>query len=177
MRAYPFGVVFADDLPRAEHWAVEHSKLTHRDPIALAACAAMAVGTALALREEAPDAVVEAMIEAAGRHCATTANMMRRAIEEAHAGVAPDVTLIRLQAWAAHEAIAAAVYIFARHPDDARAAILEGANTDGDSDSIATLAGALVGARCGLEGLPKEWVRDLERGGELTMLARAALSA
>jgi ADP-ribosylglycohydrolase len=47
VRAYPFGLVFADDLRRAEAWAVAHSRLTHRDPIALAACAAMAVGVAL----------------------------------------------------------------------------------------------------------------------------------
>ena len=46
MRAYPFGLVFADDPARAEAWSIAHSKLTHRDPIALAACAAMAVGTA-----------------------------------------------------------------------------------------------------------------------------------
>ncbi len=37
MRAYPFGLLFADDLQRAERWSVEHSKMTHRDPIALAA--------------------------------------------------------------------------------------------------------------------------------------------
>jgi ADP-ribosyl-[dinitrogen reductase] hydrolase len=54
MRAYPFGLVFQDDLERAEAWAVEHSKITHRHPIALAACAAMAVGTALALAQEPP---------------------------------------------------------------------------------------------------------------------------
>ena len=47
MRAYPFGL--ADDLGRAERWAVEHSRLTHNDPIALAASGAMTVGTALAV--------------------------------------------------------------------------------------------------------------------------------
>jgi len=51
------------------------------------------------------------------------------------------------------------------------AAILEGANTPGDSDSIATLAGALVGARCGINALPSDWVRDVERTAELSALA------
>ena len=174
MRAYPFGLVFADDIERAELWAVEHSKLTHRDPIALAACAAMAVGTALTFNGEALAEILDAMIAAARRYSIPTADMMTRALAEARAGTAPNVTLLRLQAWAAHEAIAAAVYIFARHPNDIRAAILEGANTDGDSDSIATLAGALVGARCGVEGVPAEWVRDIERREELSELARTA---
>lgn len=59
----------------------------------------------------------------------------------------------------------------ARHPDDPRAAILEGANTPGDSDSIATLGGALVGARVGLAAIPTDWVRDIERSEVLLALA------
>ena len=104
----------------SEEWAVEHSRLTHRDPIALAACAAMAVGVAACVRRESPDATLQQMIAAARRHSPDTAAMMRQARDEARAGVLPDVTLDRLRGWAAHEAIAAAVYIFARHPDDAR---------------------------------------------------------
>jgi ADP-ribosylglycohydrolase len=172
MRAYPFGLLFHADLDRAEAWSVEHSKLTHRDPIALAACAAMTVGMALVIREKRPGEVTAAMVAAAARHDGKTAAMMRQAVEEARAGIGPEVTLDRLRAWAAHEAIAAAVYIVERHPEDARSAILEGANTPGDSDSIATLAGALVGGRVGLAGLPEEWVRDVERSDELRALAR-----
>ena len=54
MRAFPFGLVFHDNLEKAKLWAVEHSKLTHGHPIALAACAAMAVGTAKCLTLPAP---------------------------------------------------------------------------------------------------------------------------
>ncbi len=172
MRAYPFGLVFADDLEKAESWAVAHSKLTHRDPIALAASAAMAVGMVHIMRDEEPAAVLEAMVSAANRYSERTADMMKTTIAEARMGIGPEVTLERLQAWAAHEAIAAAVYVFTRHPDDPRRAILEGTNTPGDSDSIATLAGALVGGRCGIDALPAEWVRDVERSKELLELAR-----
>lgn len=173
MRAYPFGLVFASDLERAEAWAVAHSKLTHRDPIALAASAAMAVGIARTLRGDDERTVLSEMVAAACRWSARTAQMMSQALDEAWSGVEPDVTLDRNRGWAAHEAIAAAVYVVARHPRDARAAILEGANTPGDSDSIATLAGALVGTRVGVEGLDPAWVADVERTDELAALARA----
>src|SRR5439155_17604489 len=96
------------------------------------------------------------------RFAGTTDNVARLALDLGHS-----------EAWAAHEAIAAAVYLFTRHPDDPRTAILEGANTPGDSDSIATLAGSLVGARAGLGALPAEWVRDVERSDELLELARS----
>lgn len=171
MRAYPFGLVFAHDLERAEAWAVAHSKLTHRDPIALAASAAMAVGIARVLRDEPLTLVLSEMVAAACRYSPKTAAMMARAIDEAQEGVGPETTLERLEGWAAHEAIAAAVYVFARHPDDPRAAILEGANTPGDSDSIATLAGALTGARTGVGAIPSAWIADLERADALVELA------
>jgi ADP-ribosylglycohydrolase len=171
MRAYPFGLLLTDDEERAEAWAAEHSKLTHRDPIALAASAAMAVGMVRAMRDASVDEVLDGMVAAAERFSTKTADMMRQAIAEARDGIGPEVTLERNRAWAAHEAIAAAAYLFARHPDDPRAAILAGANTPGDSDSIATLAGALVGARCGIAALPESWIHEVERNEELTELA------
>jgi len=173
MRAYPFGLFFADDLEKAEAWSVAHSKLTHRDPIALAASAAMARGVAHAVHGRDVEESVLDMIAAAKRYSPSTGDMMAHAYADARTGVLPEVTLDRLRAWAAHEAIAAAVYISTRHEGDARAAILEGANTPGDSDSIATLAGALVGARVGQAGLPEDWVRDVERSSELAELASA----
>jgi len=176
MRAYPFGLLFADDPERAATWAAEHSRMTHGDPIALAACAAMAKGIALMVSGR-PDGVLDEMVAAAGEHSAKTAAMMKRAIDEGVDGVGPDVSLDRLRSWAAHEAIAAGVYLLARHPDDTRTGIIEGANTPGDSDSIATIAGALLGARNGLESIPAEWVRDVERSGELLELGERILHA
>lgn len=174
MRAYPFGIVFGDEPDKAEHWAVEHSKLTHRDPIALAACAAMARAMCTAAAGEGVDQILGVMSEAAGRYDSGTAEMIARAIRDGQSGADPGDVLRRLQGWAAHEAIAAAAFVVARHPDDARGAILEGANAHGDSDSIATLAGALLGARHGIKALPGEWVRDVERSDDLRKLAGEA---
>jgi ADP-ribosylglycohydrolase len=174
MRAYPFGIVFGADTDRAERWAVEHSKLTHRDPIAFAACAAMAVGTSLLLNGANVTVATAEMVGAACRYSPRTAEMIARAIDDARSGVQPEVTLDRLRAWSAHEAIAAAVYVLERHPNNMREAILEGANTPGDSDSIASIAGALVGAHAGTMSLPLDWVQDLERSDELQRLAQMA---
>lgn len=176
MRAYPFGLLLHHDVERAEHWAVEHSRMTHQDPMALAACAAMAVGMAAEMNGQPPDDVLQSMVEGAGRHDATTAAMAQKALVDARGGAIPEDVLVRLQGWAAHEAIAAAMFVVSRHPRDIRGALLEGANAPGDSDSIATLAGALLGARLGLEAIPIDWVRDVERSEELLVLAQAAAS-
>lgn len=177
MRAHPFGLLFAHDEDKARTWAVAHSHLTHRDPIALAACAAMATGICRNLQDDPVDDVCTQMIEAAGAYCSKTAAMMEAACSEATAGVGPEVTLDRLRGWAAHEAIAAALYVFRRHGDDVRRALLEGANTPGDSDSIASMTGALVGARVGISGIPPEWLRELEDAALIDQLASAVTSS
>jgi ADP-ribosylglycohydrolase len=171
MRAYPFGLLFADDEGRAEVWAAAHSRLTHGHPMALAACAGMAVGVTRAVQGASVTDVLDGIREAAARHDQETATLCRLARAEAETGTGPEEVLSRLQGWNAREAIAAAVYVFARHPMAPRAALLEAANTPGDSDSIATLVGALVGAVNGFGELPESWVAQLERTGELQALA------
>ena len=81
--------------------------------------------------------------------------------------------------WAADEALAAAVYVFLRHPNYLRAAVIEAANTPGDSDSIATLAGALVGAHSGWATFEKDGfdISALENKKELEQLAKPAVSS
>jgi ADP-ribosyl-[dinitrogen reductase] hydrolase len=167
MRSYPYGLAYYDNIEKAEFWAAEGSKPTHRHSIALAASAAMAVGTALAIKHTSIDDIIDKMAKAAEKYDFGTAAMICEAYADAVYGVEPSITLERLQGWAAHEAISAAVYIFVRHYNNPSAAILEGANAPGDSDSIASIVGALVGAWNGLNSFPKIWVTKLERNKEL----------
>jgi ADP-ribosylglycohydrolase len=177
MRAYPFGVLFSHDESTAERWAVEHSRLTHAHPMALAACAGLALGVLRALHGAEPFEVLDGVIEAAARWDEETAGLCRSAARGELSRQPPEKALDRLQGWNAREAIAAAVYVFGRHPDAAREALLEAVNSPGDSDSIATLVGAWIGARLGLGALPPDWMRDVERSEELLELARTVHSA
>ncbi|MBN1979883.1 MAG: ADP-ribosylglycohydrolase family protein [Chitinivibrionales bacterium] len=171
MRTYPFGLAFYNDRDKAELWAVEHSKMTHADPIALAACGAMAVGVSACIHHEKKEKIIQTMADTARTYSTITAEMIEQAISYADRGAEPEMVLERFKGWAAHEAIAAAVYIFSRHAGSPRSAILEAANTPGDSDSIATCVGALVGAFNGAHALPRQWIDDLERTEELQALA------
>jgi ADP-ribosylglycohydrolase len=193
MRAWPLGIIFADNIQCVKELADKQSCITHRHPMARAASVAMAVGTSQALLQKTPDEVAQAMICAAqefeGRELLykknakkvsnemvfdasmvahdtlVTSDMLRYAYEMAKGGKDPEEVLglnndiqtnFRSQrgsllGWAADEAVSAALYIFMRHADDLQGALIEGANTPGDSDTIASLAGALVGARTGIQ--------------------------
>jgi ADP-ribosylglycohydrolase len=57
----------------------------------------------------------------------------------------------------ATESVALAIAVFMRNPYDFRAGILEAVNCGGDSDTIASIAGSLIGFNVGIDGIPLEW--------------------
>ncbi|MFJ6195561.1 ADP-ribosylglycohydrolase family protein [Micromonospora sp. NPDC092111] len=77
------------------------------------------------------------------------------------------------EGWIAEEALATALLCALRHADDPVAAIARGATTAGDSDSIAALAGAFLGAALGLPGWPADWSIRIEYADQLATLGAA----
>jgi ADP-ribosylglycohydrolase len=75
------------------------------------------------------------------------------------------------EGWVAEEAVASAMYCFWRSPDDFKEAILTAVNTDGDSDSIGTITGSVLGARLGIEAIPENWRYGVEDSAYLHDLA------
>lgn len=172
MRAHPFGLVFAHDTEKAITWAAEHSKITHGSPSAIAACAAFAAGVAYAVQGEKLEKIIAKMTQAAFRYDKETGDMLVEAQRAARSvnqlknqeeKARRDREFFKkYQGWDGHEAIAAALYCFMRHADNTYQGIILGVNTPGDSDSIASIAGALLGAYNGLANLPKAWVDHIE---------------
>ncbi|MEU4527995.1 ADP-ribosylglycohydrolase family protein [Micromonospora ureilytica] len=74
------------------------------------------------------------------------------------------------EGWVAEEALATAVLCAVRHVDDPVSALARGATTAGDSDSIAALAGAFVGAAVGMTAWPREWANRIEYADQLATL-------
>ncbi|MCG5450204.1 ADP-ribosylglycohydrolase family protein [Micromonospora hortensis] len=74
------------------------------------------------------------------------------------------------EGWVAEEALATALLCAVRHADDPVAALARGATTAGDSDSIAVLAGAFVGAAVGMTAWPRDWANRIEYADQLATL-------
>ena len=64
--------------------------------------------------------------------------------------------------WVGEEAVALALYCFLRYPNSYSKTVIRAANTNGDSDSIACIAGAISGAYLGIDAIPAHWVRRIE---------------
>ena len=77
------------------------------------------------------------------------------------------------QGWVAEEALATALLCALLFPDEPVAALGRAATTAGDSDSIACLAGALLGAAHGMAAWPDGWAERIEYADQLRTLGRA----
>lgn len=69
--------------------------------------------------------------------------------------------------WVAEGALAASLHTLLCFPGDPTNALRRAAFTDGDSDSIASIAGALAGAAYGRKAFPPHWIPNLEYRREL----------
>ena len=74
--------------------------------------------------------------------------------------------------WGSDEALACALACVIEFPEDYGAAIKRGANTSGDSDSIASIAGAISGAFLGTEAIEKDWRKRIENRRALINLSK-----
>lgn len=83
-----------------------------------------------------------------------------------------DPCLATGEGWIAEEALATALLCFLLYPNDPAKAVQRAAVTSGDSDSIASLAGAFAGAHHGINAWNSRWVEHIEYKERLETIAR-----
>jgi poly(ADP-ribose) glycohydrolase ARH3 len=160
MRIAPIGVRFALDQALLDVQAERSARLTHAHPVGVDGAVAQASAVAAAVRG---DSALEAARSAA------RSDELRRALGAAAALVAtglgtPAELANRLGTGVtAHESVATAGCI-AEADDDFEAALTFAVACGGDTDTIAAMTGAIVGARLGASAIPDRWLDCLEDG-------------
>lgn len=162
MRVAPIGLYYSD-LDQVSTVARASSLLTHGHDAAFAGAAAAALMVAMAARGFGPEQIYR---EIDARCCASSEDfsVAWRKVPELLT-ISPDQVLVEGclgEGWVAEEAVASAMYCFWRSPDDFKQAIYTAINSDGDSDSIGTITGSVLGARLGVEAIPNRWRQTVE---------------
>jgi ADP-ribosylglycohydrolase len=171
MRVATIGYLYQHDETKLREVAHYSGTITHGHPAAIAASIAGAYLVKLAL----DDVPVTQYLSKTMAFCDGISDEFDRAMlrighvlgwgSEAHA-------LKHLgEGWVGEEAIALALYCVLRYPDDYVSAVRRGANTNGDSDSIACIAGGIMGARLGIDAIPQAWRNRCEHHDYLLDLA------
>jgi ADP-ribosylglycohydrolase len=173
MRVAPIGYLYQHDPGRLRQVAHASGFLTHRHPAADAACIAAAYLVKLALDRVHPNEFSRQALE----FCTHLSDDFDYAILRLNHTLGWTDSRAAMQhigqGWVGEEAVALALYCCLKHPDDYAAAVRLGANIEGDSDSVACIAGGIMGARLGLEAIPADWIARLERRADLEQIARA----
>jgi ADP-ribosylglycohydrolase len=178
MRVAPIALMYWWHEETMLEMARSSSLLTHGHPAALEGAAAGALLVAGALQGKSPEALYASVASC----CNGRSEDFDRCWAKVPGYLDSDPASVLCEgalgeAWVAEEAVASALYSFWRTPDDFEAIILTAANTDGDSDSIACIAGGIAGAALGVEAIPAAWLETLEDAEELRRLARELYAA
>lgn len=173
MRSAPIGLWFHEDIPNIVQYGIATAQPTHLDDVS--SCAS--VGTALLCSVAMSGVPVglwghELMVVTGG--ISEDFSRIINAATSAVGTLSPEKALSAGcigEGWQGHEAVASAMYCCMSCQNDFKAAVLMAANTVGDSDTIACITGALMGARLGIEAIPPEWRGKVEHEKELIGLA------
>jgi ADP-ribosylglycohydrolase len=197
MRTAPVGLLHALDPAPGELLtdAVLFALPTHGGEIGVAGAVAMAAGVGYLARLAAAGASTFDPLEFIDFLVASIAQIETAPTPTRRPPVTPVYLRERLQAlpawldrepaeyfeevWTgafALESVPAAIYAFLRSPGDPRSVLLTAANASHDTDTIASMAGNLVGAWLGAHALAAampDWWDRIERSAELRSLADA----
>lgn len=172
MRSAPLGLFHRLDDEATLADAQLSSHLTHTDGRAKAMAAAVALAVARQLVPECPGpkelfeeiaSLVGPVDGRAGRALAGLVPLMDRPLHEAleATGVGGFVM----------ETVPAAFLVFAHFPDSLEEALVAAVAAGGDTDSIASIVGALAGAASGREAIPARWLQGLHEPEEIEAAA------
>lgn len=177
MRVAPIGYLYQHDEPRFYDVAKASGVITHGHPAAVAASIAAAYAVKLALDGVPLHEYLPRIAEFVDGVSDEFDQALRR-VGQVGAWTDTYAAIKHIgEGWVGEEAVALALFCVIQHPDDYVACVRLGANIDGDSDSVASIAGGIQGARLGLDSLPSSWVARCENAAYLDELARRMAEA
>lgn len=178
MRVAPVAVVAFHDLEQVAELARQTAIITHTHELGVEGAVLQALAVALLLRQP-PDSSLNArqFLGSLRQYVRSPVYLDKlERIEALLPEASPEQAAIRLgTSTAAQEAVPAAIFSFLRSSDSFAETVRYSIAMGGDTDTIASMAGALAGAYLGEEAIPREWWESVEGGPRLRQLADSLL--
>jgi poly(ADP-ribose) glycohydrolase ARH3 len=175
MRAAPIGLLFRNSPEKLREVAYQSSLITHSHNLGREGAALQALAVALAVAES-PDKHLDTQ--------SFTSRLLDFTIEDAYRA-----KILKLVALLEHyddrqtvvqqlgcgvealNSVPTAIFTFLSHYRDFASSIIYAVSLGGDTDTIASMAGAISGAYLGIEAIPLEWQERLENRAYILDLA------
>jgi ADP-ribosylglycohydrolase len=171
MRAAPIGYLYQNDPEKMKEVAHATGICTHGHPTADAACIGAAYLVKLALDGISPGKMIPELLSFTADISSEFDEAILK-VEKCLDWEDEERALKHLgEGWIGEEAVALALYCFLKYSDDFNKVVIRGANTNGDSDSIASIGGSISGAFLGIGAIPDHWIKKIEKSEYLAGLA------
>src|SRR5918999_453365 len=180
MRCAPVALRWRASGTRLVQTAATSAAVTHYDLRCQWSTVVVYVVLAMVLSEVTPDLeqIAKGMEEVGGKDVqAAVLQQVVEAVRSVEGASLDDLELddpmdmgytlkaMRVALWSSHQG------------DDFEATVTDVVNAGGDTDTNGAVAGALVGARTGIDGIPHHWLENIPRTDELVALADRLLEA
>lgn len=166
MRAAPVGLAFHRDLGEVLEQAYLSALPTHTHPLGVEGAQMIALAVAFVLREAPAEvpfdkaAFYDLLIQF------STSEEFGEALRRAARLGPDDVVGVLGNGVEAHRSVPTALACFAAHPDSYKDAVCRAIAQGGDCDTIGAMAGAISGARLGIEAVSANLLERLENGAK-----------
>jgi len=168
MRVGILGFIFRKDPEKLIKAASISGRITHTHPAADAASVAGAYAVKLALDGVEPREMFEPLLEVTQGISQEFTHALDNSHKTAYSDIGDEEGLKKLgQGWYADETFALAYFCILRYPNDYKKAIQTAVNITGDSDSVASVVGGILGARLGIEAIPVSWIEALKENEKI----------
>jgi ADP-ribosylglycohydrolase len=168
MRVGIIGFIYRNNPEKLVKAALLSGRITHSHPVSDAASISGAYAVKLALDGVEPGEMHESLLSVTEGISQEFTNALRMSYELAYSGMEDEDVLKKLgQGWYADETFALAYFCILRYPNDYRKAVQTAVNITGDSDSVGSVAGGILGAKLGIEAVPDSWIEALREKEKL----------
>lgn len=176
MRVGIIGFVYRNNPEKLAQAALLSGRITHSHPVSDAASVAGAYAVKLALDGLKPEEMYESLLNITEGISQEFTSALRDSYEIAYSDIEDEAALKKLgYGWYADETFAMAYFCTLRYPNDYKKAVHTAVNITGDSDSVGSVAGGILGAGLGIETIPLSWVEALKEKEKLEEMVKPLL--
>ena len=169
MRVALIGVCYGEDRDRMRVLVRAATRITHTDPKAEAGALAVALAAHLSASHAVPVTparYLEELRSLPDIHASGICELVEGVCSSIAAGETGEAFAERIGCAKGvtgyvNHTVPVALHVWLRYPSDFRTAVTQVIRLGGDTDTVAAIVGALVGAHVGKAGIPSEWLADL----------------
>lgn len=174
MRIAPVGLLYFDDPETLRRVAEQSSIITHAHPLGVEGAVVQAYAVSLAVKALPPRLDPRDFLEEL--EAFTREDVYRFALKEAirlldECADKRKVVSVLGNGVEAFRSVPTAIYCFAANVKSFEKTVCYAVSLGGDTDTIASMSGAISGAYHGKEKIPKKWVEKLENADYIELLA------